>query len=265
MKMINTRNTLGTTGLSDLRAVLFGIALTVAALVLLAQQGQAQDATQEQVELTFTLFGSLVDGNTGAALPGAWVGIPDTEWGSITNDEGRFGIPESTAGRLALTIELIGYQKLEWTGDVQNGEELLLIELSPEPIMLEGLQVVTDRFTSRRNGTATSVFAYASDALSSAISQNALEFIEFQSAAWVIPCNGRQSDRCLFVRGREVEPDIYIDEMPVLGGLGYLESFAPWEFHMIEVYGGGRHIRAYTPRFMERAAKRRISPIALPF
>ncbi|MGY8776598.1 MAG: hypothetical protein ACKVIN_00605 [Longimicrobiales bacterium] len=60
--MINTRNTLGTTGLSDLRAVLFGIALTVAALVLLAQQGQAQDATQEQVELTFTLFGSLVDG-----------------------------------------------------------------------------------------------------------------------------------------------------------------------------------------------------------
>ena len=58
---------------------------------------------------------------------------------------------------------------------------------------------------------------------------------------------------------------IYVDEMPVLGGLGYLESFAPWEFHMIEVYGGGRHIRAYTPRFMERAAKRRISPITLPF
>ena len=56
-----------------------------------------------------------------------------------------------------------------------------------------------------------------------------------------------------------------LDEAPLLGGLSYLQAFAPWEFHMIEVYAGGRHIRAYTPRYMERAAKQRLAPIALPF
>ena len=58
---------------------------------------------------------------------------------------------------------------------------------------------------------------------------------------------------------------MYLDEVPVLGGLEYLDTFAPHELHMIEVFAGGRHIRAYTPRFMERAAKQRLSPIALLF
>jgi hypothetical protein len=32
---------------------------------------------------------------------------------------------------------------------------------------------------------------------------------------------------------------------------------------MVEVYGSGRAIRAYTPRFMERAAEYRLQP--MPF
>jgi len=192
-------------------------------------------------------------------------GLTGTEWGSLTNEEGRFRVPETTPGRIALSIELLAYEKLEWSGDVADDADLLVIELDPQPIVLEGLQVVTDRFRSRRNAAATSAFAYDTDDLSTSMATNALEFIEFSSAAWLTPCNGRRGDRCLFVRGRTVEPTVYIDEMPVMGGLGYLEAFAPWEFHMIEVYGGGRHIRAYTPQYMERAAKSRISPIALPF
>jgi carboxypeptidase-like protein len=268
--MINMQNRLGTTRYGSRRGVVLGIAIALMALALLVEHGHAQstpgsqDTAGEERGEAFTLLGSLVDSNSGEALAGAWIGLTGTDWGSITNEDGRFRIPETIAGRVSLTIELLAYEKLEWVGDV-DADDVLVIELNPQPIVLEGLRVVTDRFRSRRNATATSVFAYNADDMASTTTTNALEFIEFSSAAWLTPCNGRRSDRCLFVRGRTVEPTVYVDEMPVLGGLSYLESFRPWEFHLIEVYGGGRHIRAYTPGYMERAAKNRISPIALPF
>lgn len=262
--MFNARNTLGTVQGRASRSVAVGMGLALTALLVLAAASSAQDnAVSESGQ--FTLMGQLVDATSGEKLSGGFVGLTGTEWGSITNEEGRFRIPETVAGDLALTVELLGYEKLEWFGEVADGDELLVIELAPEPVVLEGLRVVTDRFRSRRNAAAVSAFAYDSEKLSTSVAQNAVEFIEFNSAVWQTRCNGRRTDRCFFVRGRTVEPVVYVDERPVLGGLEYLEAFQPWEFHMIEVFGGGRHIRAYTPAFMERAAKSRMAPIALGF
>lgn len=263
--MFNAQNALGRIQGRASRSVAMGLGLALAALLVLAMGSAAQDAQATEGSGQFTLFGELVDAESGQQLAGAFVGLTGSEWGSITNEEGRFRIPETVAGELGLTVELLGYEKLEWVGDVANGDELLVIALSPEPVVLEGLKVVTDRFRSRRNGAAVSAFAYDAEDLSSTAAQNAVEFIEFNSAAWLTPCNGRRSDRCLFVRGRTVEPVVYVDEVPMMAGLEYLEAFQPWEFHMIEVYAGGRHIRAYTPAYMERAAKGRIAPIALGF
>lgn len=262
--MFNARNTLGRVSRRASRSAAVGAGLALAALLVLAAGSSAQDAIAAD-DGQFTVFGQLIDAESGEKLSGAFIGLTGTEWGSITNEEGRFRIPESVAGELALTVELLGYEKLEWVGQVENDDELLLIELAPQPVVLEGLKVVTDRFRSRRNGAAVSAFVYDADDLSSTVAQNAVEFIEFNSAAWLTPCNGRRSDRCFFVRGRTVEPVVYVDERPMMGGLEYLEAFQPWEFHMIEVFAGGRHIRAYTPAFMERAAKSRIAPIALGF
>lgn len=262
--MINARNTLGTSGLEGLRPVVTGIALAVLAIAVLAVSGSAQ---QDRFEETapFQLMGQVVDAESGAILVGAWVGLTGTDMGSLTNDDGRFRIPDMTAGPLVLTVEQLGYETLEWSGNVANTDELLTIELNAQPLLLEGLQVVTDRFRSRRNAAAVSVFAYEPGDLTTTSARTALEFIELSSAAYLTSCNGRYSDQCLQLRGRAVEPVVYIDEMPLLGGLGYLQSFAPWDFHMIEVYGGGRHIRAYTSSYMERAAKTRLTPIPLPF
>jgi hypothetical protein len=47
--------------------------------------------------------------------------------------------------------------------------------------------------------------------------------------------------------------------------MDYLAAIAPHELHMVEVFGQGRHIRAYTTRFMERAAKTRLQPVAVLF
>ena len=257
--MINTRNTLGTSRHSDARALALGFVLVVAALALLARNGSAQTTPER-----FELFGTVVDASTGQTLRGAWVGLPGTRWGSLTNNEGRFRIPDVDTGRLTLKIEQLGYETLEWDGDVER-DEMLRIELNAQPIVLEGLQVVTNRFRSRRNAVSTSVFAYDSGDLASSSARTALEFVRYSAGVTVVGCNGRRGSTCLVVRGRTVEPVIYIDEAPMLGGLDYLDSMYPWELYMVEIYGGGRHIRAYTPAFMERAAKQRLQPIALSF
>lgn len=261
--MINSRNSLGAVGSSGPRVAAIGLLTAGAAIALLASGTAGQDTPDEP--LSFEVVGQVVDVETGASLVGAWVGLTETDWGSLTNDEGRFRIPDVTPGTLELTVEQLGYETRQWRGQIANGDVLLTIELEAKPILLEGLEVVSDRFRSRRNAAATSVFAYDRGDLTTTSAIDALEFIEYRAAVYMTPCNGRRGDRCLFVRGRVVEPVVYVDEQPLLGGLAYLETFRPWDFHMIEVYAGGRHIRAYTPQYMERAAETRLVPLALPF
>lgn len=257
--MINTRNNLGSRGLGDRRSLVVGLALAVVAIALLATEAFAQTAAEP-----FEVVGSVVDAENGQALIGAWVAIEGSDWGSVTDDRGRFRIPDMTEGTLSLTVEQLGYETLTWQGDVRAGVPLAL-RAEPEPMVLEGLQVVTDRFETRRRAVATSVFAFGPKELSTTSQRTALEFVEVRSGASSVRCNGRRGDTCLYVRGRVVEPVVYLDEMPVLGGLEYLDAFRPHELYMVELYSGGRHIRAYTPRFMERAAKSRLTPIALLF
>ena len=258
--MINTRNNLGTRGYGDRKALVLGLLLAIVALALLARDGMAQ-----QVAEPFELVGTVVDADNGQALTGAWVSLVGSEWGSVTDDRGRFRIPDMDGGPLALSVEQLGYETLMWEGEAAEGDGLLELELTPQPLVLQGLQVVTDRFRSRRNAIATSVFAYDLNDLTTTAQRTALDFISLRAGSASVSCAGRRGDTCLIVRGRVVEPVVYIDEAPFLGGLDYLDSLAPYELYMIEIFGGGRHIRAYTPRFMERAAKQRLQPIALSF
>ncbi len=264
--MINARNTAGSAVHFGRRARLIGAGLALAALGLLAVEGRAQEAPASGAEAeSFALVGHIVDAESGRALVGAWVGLTGTEWGSLTNDEGRFRIPDMTAGQLALRVDLLGYETLDWIGSIADADESLIIELQPQPVLLEGLEVMADRFRSRRNAVGTSSFAYESDDLVNTSARTALDFLEERVGGSVVGCAGRRGSSCLYVRGRTVEPVVYVDEAPVLGGLDYLDAFAPWEFHMVEVYANGRHIRVYSPNFMKRAAEQRILPIALPF
>ena len=259
-EMINTRNNLGTRGGSDLRALALGLTLAIAALALLARGGAAQRFAER-----FDFVGTVVDAENGEVLVGAWVSLVGSDWGSITDDRGRFRIPDLAPGRLGLAVEQLGYEELTWEGEIAQADGLLELRLTPQPLVLEGLQIVSDRFRSRRAAVATSVFAYDKGDLSTTSQQTALDFIRFRSGTSFVSCAGRRGDTCILVRGRLVEPVVYIDEAPVLGGLEYLDTFGPHELYMIEIYAGGRHIRVYTPRFMERSAKRRLQPIALLF
>lgn len=263
--MINARGTLGTGERIGRRSIAVGFGLALGALALLAAQGSGQAVPDgsTNADLEFTLRGQVVDQQSGDVLEGAWVGLTGTDWGSLTDNEGRFRIPDVQAGPISLTIEQLGYETMAWSGPIMSGDDLLVLRMAPNPVLLEGLQIVTDRFETRRRSTATRVLAYEAGDLSTASERTALDFVRYRTGG-TTAC-GASRDLCVYSRGRIVEPTVYIDEVPFPGGLVYLDTFAPWEFHMIEVYGGGRHIRAYTNQFMERAAEIRLLPLPLFF
>lgn len=230
------------------------------AIAFLAQNAFAQDL---RVVQSFDLVGTLSD-EGGRPLVGAFVSLGDSEWGSLTNEAGRFRVPDVTPGVVTLHAELLGYEKLTWEGAVAAGDAVAL-RMTAKPILLEGLTVVTDRFESRRRSVASSVRWFDHAALATSPQTTALDFVQVRAGLSGVRCSGTWSNRCFMVRGRATEPRVWVDEAPVFGGLEYLESMAPHELYMVEVYGSGRAIRAYTPQFMERAAEHRLRPMPFVF
>ena len=226
----------------------------------LAQEAFAQE---ERVAQQFDLVGTVSD-DAGRPLVGAFVSLTGSDWGALTNENGRFRIPDMTAGPVSLQAELLGYETLVWNGEAHAGTAVEL-RLTAKPILLEGLTVVTDRFESRRRAVASSVRWFDHDALATSPQSSALDFLTTRAGLYSVRCNGQFTNRCFIVRGRAAEPRVWVDEMPVFGGLEYLESLAPHELYMVEVYGSGRAIRAYTPQFMERAAEHRLRPIPIVY
>jgi len=241
------------------RAGLGALLLVAVALVLLAKSalGQEAEAVRE-----FDLHGHIY-GEGDRALVGAFVSLRGSDWGSLTDEKGRFVVRNVVPGRLELTVEQIGYETLEWGGTV-TATTTLDLHLDPRPVLLEGLTVVADRFQARRNATATSVRWFDRGALAASPHESTLDFLASRGITR-IHCRTDFGDDCVLVRGRALVPTVWVDEAPVIAGLDYLDHIPPHELYMVEVYGSGRHIRAYTGQFMEHSAKSGLHPIPFVF
>ncbi|MDX1646474.1 MAG: hypothetical protein R3304_04970 [Longimicrobiales bacterium] len=144
----------------------------------------------------------------------------------------------------------------------------LRVELTPLPVMLEGMEVVTDRLATmqtrlqrRRRATATSTRAFELERLTSSPSPDMLDFLQLESGLHTMRCGrGGMGGLCILRRGRWTRPRVYIDEVPAIGGMEQLTMYRPQEFYLVEVYASGLQIRAYTHNFMERMARQ---PVAL--
>lgn len=213
--------------------------------------------------------GTIRDANTQSALPGARIRIDELRRGTLSDDFGRFMIDDVEPGLHVITVERYGYASAEGTIDTRpESGAVLEIELLPKPVMLDGLTVVTDRLelmearlSSRRNAVPYSSRAFDQDRLVRSSARDMLDFLAVDASLSPVRCGaGRIGSWCVVRRGRPVEPRVYIDEAPVIGGLDQLQSYQPHDLYLIEVYSLGQEIRAYTHQFMERMARR---PVAL--
>lgn len=233
-----------------------GMALAFLAVAALASQALAQERGSAT---PFDLAGVVTD-QAGVPLVGAWVALKGDKWGSLTDEKGRFVIPKVDPGAQTLVVEQLGYDTLTWNGTVQPDTPVAL-KMTAKPILLEGLHVVADRFASRRRATAATVRAYDRADLATSPQNSVLDFLTARAGVPRVGCGGfAWSSTCFLVRGRAIQPSIWLDETPLIGGMDFLTAMSPYELYMVEVIGNGRQIRLYTNRFMERAAKDGLRP-----
>ncbi len=219
----------------------------------------------ERVEVA----GVVVSRLTGEAIPGATVEIPRLHKIVYTDAEGRFSFGRLPVGAYPVVTRQLGYAT--WEDELRVDESVTLrVELEPDPILLEEVSATVELLKARRSVAPVSVLAYDQRELRATAAFDAAEFVFRRSPRLLL--RGYPSWRTrssIFPVGSfgfewSRGPVVFIDERPVPFGMLQLGSYQPDDFYLIEVYGGGRLIRAYTEAFIERLARgetRALRPI----
>ncbi len=104
-----------------------------------------------------TLTGTVVDGETGAALPGANVVIDELQRGTAADGDGSFTLTDVPAGTYTLGVSFIGYQRYSNEVVIQAGETTTTeIEMEPDAFGLDEVVV-----TGVGRGTATKKLGFS--------------------------------------------------------------------------------------------------------
>lgn len=206
------------------------------------------------------IVGLVVDGGTAAPLEGALVSAAESSQAWLTTDSGRFLLCEVGLGTHGVTVQRLGYETLTVQVTADAAGNVVRFELEPRPILLEGLEIVMDRFSHRRRAAATAVRAYDQAAIAGSGYWAAGDFVMSRAGVFMAPCG---ASRCIFYRGTRVIPQVFLDEVPLVGGWSHFETLPTSLLYMVEVYSKGTHIRAYTHAFMERAAQNRLAPLPI--
>lgn len=218
----------------------------------------ATSLTAQQTDTT-TVKGIVVDGLTGRPLPGVLVSVQAFDWAVISEQDGHFVLPRVPLGQTTLEFTQLGYAATVLTPRVVHDMAALRVELQPEPLVLEGIKVMANRFERRRKAAPMAVQAYDSRMLSTPY--DVLDFLRFKALVRLTPCRtGAVSINCIWWRGRVIEPRVVLNEVPMLAGLDMLEGIPSSTVYLVEVYRQGRQIRVYTNNFMEHVGR---SPLAL--
>ncbi|HEU0015249.1 MAG TPA: carboxypeptidase-like regulatory domain-containing protein [Longimicrobium sp.] len=211
-----------------------------------------------------TVSGQVLDTDSGQPIAGAIVEVGERGGPhAITDAEGRFTF-RVRAGERALTAHALGYEMavsaIDFTGQTME----LDVGLKPQPVVLDAVTVVVDRFEHRRRAVAVSSRVMDVRQIAGAAAMNAFDLLETRLSVHALPCPGSVRANCVRARGSVVAPTIYVDEARFMGDLDALRSFDTSEVYRIEVYSGGSHIRVYTRWYMNIAAKSRLRPMPLP-
>jgi outer membrane cobalamin receptor len=130
------------------------ILLTLGALLLCATWAFAQ---------TGSIEGTVVDGESGEAVPGANVVVKGTVIGSITNEQGKFSVNNVPTGDITLMISFIGYATHELPLTIAEGSTTNAGEISiqTESVGLSEVMVIASVAIDRKTPVAVSTVKFA--------------------------------------------------------------------------------------------------------
>ena len=233
--------------------------------ILSGQEPESDDAR-------VTIMGVVYDVVTGTAIPTAAVSLENGRQGVLTDDQGIFRLEDVEAGPQLLVVTQFGYQKRAVAATITpESSGMMQVALTPRPIMLAGVTATVENVTEmearlrfRRRAAGFATQAYDRRELFRAMTGTPLDFLNQRSMVRIVTCPpGTLASRCVFRRGRAIEPLVYVDEALAWGGLDALETYAVSDIYLREVFSRGSEIRIYTNQFMEQMARKPMMPIPL--
>lgn len=234
------------------------------ALLLALAFGGASTAAAQEDPTRPVLRGRVVDAETRAPLSGAFVMPFGGARAVVTDSLGLFRLTMELAPSYPLTVEQLGYATVSVTLPGTASAEFTTILLPPNPLALEGLTVLVDRFERRRRFHFGSVQVLDQDRLRRSARPNAYEIVR-AAVPFARPCFGVDYDRLCTPRRGSVRPvDVCLDDVPLWSGIDVLEAYDPAELYLVEVYDRGQEIRIYTRYFVEERLRtgRRLAPLS---
>ena len=222
-----------------------------ASVVLLAFAAAPLQAQRTAERITAT--GVVTDASSGHAVNGALIEFPALRRQATSDTKGRFVLTGFLPGKHKMVVNQLGYKTLVREVQVEDNE-LIFVALEPDPVMLKGIEVQSDRLESRRRAVATSVMSFSRNALLNHPSLTVSEFL--RARLIMIPC-GQYRALCIRSRGQVHQPLVYIDERRAFG-MDELNAIPMGDIYMIESYQDGRMIRVYTTWFMDKLARGKI-------
>lgn len=235
----------------------FRLAVALAALFMAAVPATAQSADGATLPL---LTGRVVDRASGAVVADAILYVGSVEQAIAAGEDGLFRI-RLKPGYYQVEVSRLGYADLTTTVNIGADDRQLTLELEPQPVLLERVQVFGDRLKSRRNAVPTSVRVFDRRDMVASAAPDVLEFVRMRTGLTRATCRTRTITPCAYVRGQPLPVAVTVDEMPMIGGLDALALYRGDELHMVEVYGGGRYVKVYTVAYVEHAARRGWRPM----
>lgn len=233
------------------------------------------DLRGQQDSTRIVVVGVVGDAGAGTPLQGAVASIPELKLRTLTDDRGRFLLKDVPPGTYLWRFQMLGYADWEEEMEVRGGD-FLRVGLLPRPIVLENITVAVDRLARRRKAVPYSVVVLTNEQIDRTAAGSAFELIWSRSPVSLRECplplsnevsGGGTADLfssvCVYYRGRNVRPAVYVDEEITPTTLDMLSAYAAHEIHSVEYYQNATHIRVYTKYFI--GSGKAILPIGLAF
>ena len=206
--------------------------------VLLLLVSVAASSLQVSAQSPGSISGKITDAKTGEGLPSVNVLVKGTYYGASSDIDGKFIIAKVNPGTYDISITLLGYKAVEYTGvKVEAGKPTALNVKLEETELTLGKEVVIvgEKPLFDIEQTSSSRTVSSEDIKVTAV-QSVQDLVGLQTGVV-------QSDNQIHIRGsRGYENAYLVDGVPVqdiLGGTGFGLQLSPDAIQEMEVITGG--------------------------
>lgn len=246
------------------------VCMAVVGAAVLARVAAGQDTVPPVP--TFTLAGRIIDALNERPIISAVIKVPELRRYVFSDVNGRFHFAGFPEGTWEIVVEMLGYQTLDGSVTVSEGNGLLL-RLHPDPVALEGLEVRTRSaglLDRRRRRYPFRVTTISPRTVADAINADPAAIFRRNANSVVTSCIDGSGfltlGACYYRRARKTQIKVFLNEGELMGGMNELSMFPAQDIHSMDWLKDTGELHVYTHWFIERlnTSGTRLAPFRWP-